>query len=301
MKTLVLSTQTNETTKYSESLEPFGEVKLLHYDIPDGSEQVLFSKAQEFAPDLIVYIGSRWGKQPSIATLAQLQSKVAPSVHICSDAADPPWHDLLREYHDKGAFTLQVAIDGNKKWPASPAGLTLLTPVEFKHFPEVVLPHAERPIKCGFAGNTGGGPTSKRTILLCGLLEKRVLDMRVRSPLPFTYEGYCEYLTRCRVSLNIAHTGTEQTMHVKGRVIETALAGACLLENEGSPAREWFEPGIDYAEYSTIEQAVDLIEHMNNSPLIAQSMATNLRAKVRQFHSPDTFWRTILDKIGVRP
>lgn len=301
MKALFLLTGSSEVLKYAQGLEnlKFGEVVHMRYDEPGRSEQMLYDRVRDAKPDMIVYVGSRWGLIPSIATLAQINSKVAPMVHFCSDAADYPWHDLLREYHDKGCFSLQVNIDGSNKWPGASSGLTMLTPVDPLHFPSPLPPHSARPVVCGFAGNTGGGPNSRRTIILTELLEKRAIDMRVRSPLPFTYEGYCEYLTRCRISLNIAYSGSEQTMQVKGRVIEAAIAGSCVLETKGSPTSEWFEPGRDYLEYESAEEAVDIIGRM---PVEAtQRIADNLRAKIMEKHSPRMFWSTALNRIGVKP
>src|SRR5467141_221127 len=69
MKSLVLSTSSNETDKYSDGLKRFGEVLRLTYDQLGHSESLMMSKAKEYAPDFIVYIGSRWGQQPSIAAL----------------------------------------------------------------------------------------------------------------------------------------------------------------------------------------------------------------------------------------
>jgi len=302
MKTLVLSTSTNETTKYSESILGLGlgEVVTLPYDIIDQSEQFLYGKIKDCAPDMIVYIGSRWGKQPSISTLCKINWKIAPSVHICSDAADPPWHDLLRSYHDKGAFSLQVAIDGSRNWPGASSGLTLLTPVEFDNFPEIPQPHQARGTVCGFAGNAGSGDLSERTKLLSALLKERLLALRIRSSLPYTYDSYCDYLSACRMSLNIAYSGTEQVFQVKGRVVETGLACACLLETAGAPTSEWFRPGIDYLEYKDAEHAARIIRRLENEPVETEAIALNLHKRIKMEHSPRQFWNAIFSKIGMR-
>lgn len=301
MKTLFLKTGTNETDKYSESLRnlKWGEVESVTYDIPGTTDQGLYSAVKAAAPDLIVYIGSRWGLQPSIACLCKMTSAIAPTVHLCSDAADMPWHDLLRQYHERGAFTLQVAIDGSTKWPSSGANLTLLTPVDASYFPAEMVPHDKRGIVCGFAGNGGGGPESQRTNILGALLEKRILSLRIRSNLPFTYESYCDYLTTCRISLNIAYSGTETVMQVKGRVVESALAGACLLENKNAPTREWFEEGVDYLEYKDAQDAARIIDLMCTRPDVTQAMASSLRKKVIEKHSTRAFWTTILARLGM--
>lgn len=302
MRSLFLSTSTNETDKYRDCLTnlKLGETHVLRYDNPAMSDPILYGQVKDWAPDLIVYIGSRWGKQPSIACLSKMAEKLAPSVHICSDAADMPWHDLLREYHLCGAFTVQVAIDGSHKWPLASSQMTALTPVDPILFPQRISPHAERGISCGFAGNGGGGPGSKRTELLGYLLEKRILDLRIRSNLPYTYESYCDYLGKCRTSLNIAYSGTEQALQVKGRVLESGLAGACLLETAGAPTSYWFRPGLDYLEYKDPADLVAIITRIEHEPEATQAMAESLRRRVLSEHSPAQFWNRIFGRIGLK-
>lgn len=302
LKSLFLITGTSEVPKYADSLRNLnlGEVGMLQYDLVDRSDQLLYSKIKEFAPDFIVYVGGVFGKQPSIAALAHITNNIAPMIHLCSDAADQPWWDLLRRYREGGAFMLQVAIDGSHKWPHGDRDMTALTPVDPALFPSELKPHAERVTMCGFAGNQGGGPISKRTVLLCELLSRRAIDLRIRSSLPYTYEAYCEYLATLRISLNIAHTGTESTTHVKGRVLETALAGACLLETKGSPTSYWFRPGLDYLEYDSPQEAFDIIKRLAEHPAATQAMGESLRRRVLAEHSPAQFWNRIFERIGMK-
>jgi len=298
MKVLVLSTSTSETHKYADAIRALGhQVLRLEYDRPGHSESAMYERVRDFAPVLIVYVGQRWGAQPSISMLAQMHNNIAPMVHICSDAADPPWWDLLNAYHYGGAFPPQVALDGSHKWPISQTQMTALTPVDPTDFPYGTRPHTERGVPCGYAGNAGGGAGSARTDLLTRLLEKRVLDIRIRSDLPHTYEAYCDYLSRCRISLNTAWTGTESAMHVKGRILESGLAGCCVLETKGSPTADWFEPGIDYFEYENADHAAALIDRLSADPILTQTIGSNLRKKVLLSHTPDKFWQRIIDKV----
>jgi hypothetical protein len=299
MKALFLSTSSNETDKYHDCLAnlKLGESQIMRYDPLGTTDQILYSKVKEYAPDLVVYIGVRWGQQPSIAALSAINEKIAPMVHICSDAADTPWHDLLREYHNAGAFSLQVAIDGSRKWPMADSQMTALTPVDPAHFPSDLKLHVERTIDAGYAGNPGSGPFSKRTAVLSALLGEKCLDLRIRSNLPYTYEAFCVYLSKVRMSLNIAYTGTEATTHVKGRVLESALAGACLLETKGSPTCLWFRPGIDYLEYESAAEAASIIR--NTPSTTTQVIADSLRKRVLAEHSPLQFWSRIFERIGL--
>lgn len=302
MKALFLKTGTNETDKYVDSLAALklGETVSLQYDLPGTSDQVLYNRVKEASPDFIVYIGSRWGQTPSPSCLNSITRKIAPMVHVCSDAADAPWHDALREYHSAGAFALQVAIDGSHKWPTSDVSLTMLTPVDPKLFPEP-MPHAKRNIICGYAGNPGSGNGSRRTGMLSALLERKVIDqLHIRSNLPHTNFMYCRFLSLCRMSVNMAWTGTEAGLHVKGRVLESALAGALLLETRGAPTSYWFRPGLDYLEYETPDEAADIVRRLTFEPEVTQEMAFSLRRRVLEEHSPSLFWKRIFEKIGMK-
>ncbi len=300
MKALFLVTGTNEVLKYAESLGGLGhQIRLLRYDLPGLSDDTLSSRVKEEKPEIIVYIGSRWGQQPSPAALASINAHVAPMVHICSDAADTPWHDALRNYHQQSSFALQVAIDGSHKWPTSERGLTLLTPVDPKMFGEPA-PHAQRSIICGYAGNPGAG-IGNRTKMLSELLGLKVIDqLHIRSNLPHTNEMYNRFLGLCRMSISMAWTGTEQAMHVKGRVLESALAGAVLLESRGAPTSYWFRPGLDYLEYSTAEEARDIVRRLEHEPESTQAMAWSLRERVIREHSPARFWEQIFSRLGIK-
>lgn len=302
MRSLFLSTSTNETDKYLDSLKNLGlgESEIMRYDVPGLSDELLYSRVKEWKPDFVVYIGGVFGRQPSAAALANITNRIAPMVLICSDAADIPWHEVLRRYTQTGAFALQVAIDGSHKWPDSSQHMTALTPVDPALFTQDNKPHSERGINCGFAGNGGGGPGSKRTQLLAFLLQQRILDLRIRSDLPYTYEAYCDYLGKCRISLNTAWTGTEAAMHVKGRVLESGLAGACLLETKGSPTSYWFRPGLDYLEYESPAEAAQIINRLANEPEATQAMGDSLRRRVLAEHSPAQFWQRIFDRIGMK-
>ena len=299
MKTLFLVTGTNEVVKYADSLGGLGhQIRLLRYDLPGLSDATLFSRIKEEAPEFIVYIGSRWGQQPGASALASINAKIAPMVHICSDAADTPWHDALRQYQQQSCFSLQVAIDGSHKWPMSECGLTLLTPVDPKMFGEPV-PHAERHIACGYAGNAGAG-SGRRTEMLAALLERKVIDqLHIRSNLPHTNEMYNRFLGLCRMSVSIAWTGTEAALHVKGRVLESSLAGAVLLETKGAPTSYWFRPGLDYLEYETAEEAALIVTRLQHETEATQAMAISMRDRVLAEHSPARFWAQIFEKLGI--
>ncbi len=301
LKTLFLSTSSNETGKYLESLAclSLGPCAMLRYDTPDETDASVYAKAKEFAPDLIVYIGGCFGKQPAVATLARINAKIAPMVHLCSDAADSPWWPLLREYHTAGAFAVQVAIDGNPAWPLADSQMTLLTPIDPDHFGGACKPHSKREYVCGWAGNAGSEGGRRRAILT-ELMLRNLLRVRMRAGEMDTYDAMCAFLGNCRMSLNIPYSGTEQAMQVKGRVIETGLAAGVLLEVKGSPTAQWFTPGVDYLEYSSMDELIEAIKvYELQLPEWGEEMGKRLQARVLDEHHPRVFWSKILRRIGL--
>lgn len=294
----MLSTSSNETTKYAHSFEigVGGKVEIVRYDVQGVTENKLYEEVARANPDFIIYIGTRWGPQPSIAALSKINAHVAPMVHLCSDAADPPWWDLLRDYDREGCFAVQVAIDGNDQWPGAERGLTLLTPVDPSNF-DVRLRHQHRPINCGYGGNPGGERSARRMILWESA-SHNLLHFRMRDGAAETYADYCTYLLQCRMSLNIPHTGTETKMHVKGRVVESGLAGCCVLEVAGSPVSKWFKPDVEYLEFASVEQLRSYMRDL--TPAETERRGDALRERVLAEHTPAIFWGKVLARIGMR-
>lgn len=310
MKGLFVTSATNETFKYGESFVclPGNEIVTAKYTnrvgkVGQGTRGIgddeILACAKECKPEIIVYIGSRWGDLLSIAALRALR-EIAPTVHICSDAADEPWWDLLLEYDREQAFDLQVAIDGNRSWPLHETQLTTLTPFDPSRYPEKPKPICERPIVFGYSGNLGG-KGSIRKEMMDGM---RALGLEIRprdvTPGVDTYASFIDFVCGCRFIANFPHTGTQRYMHVKGRVVETALAGAVLVDQRGSPANQWFQPGVDYLEYDDAKHARQIVDHYAARPEEAQLMADRLRSKVLSQHGPRQFWGRIFDRCGLK-
>lgn len=302
MKAVMLSTSSNETTKYAHSLESVigSPVEIIRYDTGHAHESTLYEQVVAAKPEFVLYIGSAWGVMPSTTMLAKINHHIAPMVHLCSDAADPPWWPLLREYSEKGCFTLQVSIDGNPTWPGASRGLTLLTPVDPTNFSsDDQADHFHRGIACGYAGNPGG-PGGRRREVLTACWMKNAITVRMRDDGTDSYSQYCDFLMGCRMSLNIPYTGTETSMHVKGRVIESGLAGCCVLEVAGSPTSLWFTPNEDYIEYASLDQLTDQIEQYGRQSDETQRRGENLRKKVLAEHTPEIFWSKVFHRVGLK-
>ena len=223
---------------------------------------------------------------------------------VCCDGGDSGWTVLLHRYYYSECFDSIVNIDGVLDWPLKDKkGCWVgLNPWPWpQDLP--IKPLAERSVLFGFHGAIGLGT---RRWKMCEEL-KRTADLLpvargcVSSPGCMPYRDYCKELTEFRIGLNMAWSGTESCLHVKGRVLEYGWAGCCLLENKDSWTKSWFTPGEDYVEYDDKADAANKVRLLNeNGRLIAQEIADNLRRKVSEQHNATKFWTRVLDEVGVK-
>jgi hypothetical protein len=255
-------------------------------------------------PDFVVLIGAHEKYHdrpiPRVEHLAEV-GKTFPLVHFCCDGAEPVWWEQVQRYYEQGRFALQINIDGVRTGPVGERGLTLLTPFDPGLYPDPPVPWEARSVLLAFPGSPGD-PSHPRGRLIHEFIKAGVLSFRPRD---HNHNGdpddaaYRAYLQSCKGIMNFPWTGSSSRMHVKGRVIEAGLAGSVLFEYAGSPTEDWFNPGVDYVAYSSLEEVAQAIAWMTNEPRKAQKMATSLRKKVLEDHSPEIFWGHVIERLGL--
>lgn len=316
MRGFFIITTTSETHKHYQSFAclPGNEIAYYVYNhhrgapvSGDGLDAEIRAAAMAFRPEVIVYVGACGGNLPSADAFRKLREEVAPTVHFCSDAADDPWWPLLADYERAGAFSLQVALDGVLPAPIAATGLAALTPIDPSFYAGATLPHAQRPIGFGFAGNVGQRRRARRGIAssvdprlhAIEEMQRGGLQVRVRTGGPENYHEVAEFLGRTRIIPNFARTGSRSRMHVKGRVIEAGLAGALLLEERGSPTANYFTPDVDYVEWDSPRTTCFQVRKLLTNPGETQGFGDRLRARIAAEHSPAAFWGRIIGRLGI--
>lgn len=294
MKVLCLHTYTDCENKY-RSLQSIGhEVHLMQYDaLPHHRHGELVDGARALAPEFIHFIGAieqyhgRPVPQPDV--LRALNS-VAPMIHMCDDAGDPPWWPMLEVYNREKCFTVQVNIDGAFGTPIDTFenGMTLLTPIDWRVFHP--KPWNERSIKMSMVGGLGH---SSRKAMTEALMRKEILSFH-EGPIGRTYEGMADIMCDSKITYNYGFTGSTQKMHVKGRVVEAGFAGNVLLEKRGSPVDRWFHLGEDYLDFETPDEAEFILGMTPEDQL--EQMALRFSNKVIREHHPAKFWDKVLLK-----
>ena len=265
------------------AVEGYG--KTWHQNTPEGN---ILSAINKHDPQVVAYFGINGSIDcPSTVFLRQLRSKCR-LVHVCFDAPCHEWWPLLDQYKTQEVFDLQISITGKDPY-CDWATLTPSDPLLFQLSQVFGSTSQTRDIDVGFAGSWTGDDTRWKIL---GPLGDFVVKQRREEPMkPTSY--YADFLRRCRASINVAEVGGPiKAKHVKGRVVESGLAGCMLLEQAGSPTSEWFQAGSDYMEYEGPEDIRRVVSDYGFRAQAAE-MGGRLREKMAAHH-PRFFWQRVL-------
>lgn len=292
MKAFFYTTNTVDCFNHVRAWNSFSAEPAYHYTFSltklrnDGPA---VQKCLEYQPDVIFYIGPVHAPgMPKHDGLRQLR-KIAPSIHLCSDATDKPWHKLLKFYKEKECFDLQVAIDGALD---APVDLSVLTPVDISVFSD----RPEKDIRCGFSGgflplHLPADPRDKRRAIITNV------PIALRNRLPQDgYEEHGEFLVRCKMLWNASWTGSGERHHMKGRVVEAGWASCALLEHIDSPIGEWFPDGC-WLPWRTVDDLNRIVCGIRDEEITL--VATNLHGQVSERYRPEQIYGEMLSKIGL--
>jgi len=287
IKALFYTTNTNECINHVMAWDMLGTSKHITFD-HNGirNDHVLLEAINWYNPDVIFYIGAASGRGiPKPYVFAEAKER-APIINLCSDAADGPWHDMLRLYKREKSFSLQVAIDGAFN---SPADLVTLTPVNHHLFQG---PN-EKTIRFGFSGSTG--TFCARSEIVNSLHWFGGLTLRKRS----NQDGYREhikFLKSCKIMLNTSFTGSGGGHHIKGRVIEAGLAKCCLLEHEDSPFTDWF-PENCRIPYNNPKQITEIVNDIDDKTIY--ETASRLNQYIMEKYKASDIYGEMLNHVDI--
>ncbi len=294
MRVVILRTWSTSCDPICQSLQPIGvETVEIVYNLQDIDLTVLPTIIACHNPDWVLMIGqceSGGDILPSLDTLKEIGARY-PFVHLCCDGSEEDWYPQLDRYITQGNFALNVNIDGVALGPIAQGGWTTLCPIDPTPFQP--LPWLDRSIQLGFCG--GWGPGHPRMAAVEDLIHRGLVNAVKR---PFDdYKGYRDFLCYCKAVWNNALTGSAVRRHVKARVVETAYAGAVLVEEEESPTRNWFLPGEDYVAYTNTVDIENALDWMTSEPRAAQAMAARMNKKAVELYSAKPFWAEVLKRI----
>lgn len=361
MNLLFLTTSTNNTQTFVGSLEMLGEhqVVTFAYDrkFYEQLEQVRQSNPGEYElirtgrkpwapsrdrvcmdkellmeckigkPDVIIYVSAWQGAfVPLNETLGEM-NQIAPVIHLCNDAQDPPWWTgngqqlgQLYEFDRRGQFALQVNIDGGHVWPGGKdwiagepyeyAGgaqirgpaltgkcMTLLTPIDLRHYHPTGLQFGERPYLIGYSGSPS---SAVRAALLNRLQRVAGFNYRPRDETgnPNSYLEHIGFLSYTQCSVNVPFTGSGIARQVKGRLLEAGFVGCCCLEWSSDTMRSWFTPRFEFVEFDGIDSCAEMAEWYSHHPKLAEEIGKALKDRLMKEHHPKVFWDRVLGEVA---
>ena len=248
----------------------------------DKADYLLIQKVDEVRPELIIYISVAAGPYFVKSETVRAMSAYAPVINFCCDAACPGWEPGLRYYYDNPCFEFTVNIDGNDNWLKGPRDLTLWCPLD----PSFYKPK-EKTISLGWAGGLG---SPDRNAMMTDL--KDIITIMPRNEKWGSYNDYADFLSSCKITLNMAKSGSGLALQTKNRVREAGYAGCLLLEERGSPTERWFDIGEDYLDYGSSFEVRAIVASLDESDIV--KMAKRFQEKVLRLYNPHLFWEKVL-------
>ena len=105
-------------------------------------------------------------------------------------------------------------------------------------------------------------------------------------------DEYANYLRLSKISLNFAQAAfSNDKYHCKGRVLESTLCGALLMEEENKETQKWFEPGIEYVAFRNERDLLEKVRYYLSNPREMQAIARRGAQKAASCYSAEAFWR----------
>jgi hypothetical protein len=160
--------------------------------------------------------------------------------------------------------------------------------------------HLLRDIDVCFLGSVAG--YQDRTSAIECLREHgiNVFHMGGQRERPLPVEAYATILQRSKISLSFpAYRGVPQLVQAKGRIFETTLCGALLVDPANPQTRCWFEPGVEYVDYDSHQSLVEKVRYYlaHDAERNAIAAAGCLRASTQ--YSAVNFWRKVFNQLAI--
>lgn len=115
-----------------------------------------------------------------------------------------------------------------------------------------------------------------------------------------TIEQYAEAFRRSKLTINFPSKQDESITQTKGRVFESMLCGALLLERDNDAIKNWFEPMVHYVPFVCERDLLDKIQYYLNHEDERKTIVENAYKKMQQNYSSISWWNTVLKNAGVK-
>ncbi|MDD9915048.1 MAG: glycosyltransferase [Rhodospirillaceae bacterium] len=265
-------------------------------------DQAILDAVAASPPDLL-YLTPLPGHpiNPKPKTLQLVRMKYG--VPVCAmywDSALPGQVKFADQFGD--AVDFNIAIDCYTVYPQvstrPDAYLPLWTPQDPRVFYRDDTP---RDIGLSFIGSTAR--YADREGALAGLAQAGIAVTKSggQREQRLSIEDYAAMLRRSKVTLNFSKVfAPEVPSHqFKGRVLESMLCGALLLEPNNLQTQRWFTAGVEYDTFGTMEELVEKATFYLENEQERLAMTQRAAAKAETALSAHAFWTAVFARANL--
>ena len=293
-----------EATKLASLTKFYPDEFLLKHRHPGDSE--LLKLCDSIRPDMIILdwrCGSKYN--PKLGTIGGDENPKLATLQIINKKMNIPivamWWDHVWEIHILNSEMLQscvklnVVVDTSSFFPKVKRPekyLPLWTPQDPRLFYDS---KGERDIPISFIGRVSKkGRKEKITALQKAGMGLYSTGGQKENRIP--YEELASIYRRSKIIFNFSASPSGNPQIV-GRVMETILSGAMLLEEDNPETQRFFEPMVDYVPWKGVDDLVEkaryYLEHDNKRTAIAESGCQRATANYNNV----VFWKTVFSNI----
>jgi hypothetical protein len=112
-----------------------------------------------------------------------------------------------------------------------------------------------------------------------------------------SHEEYFDILGKAKIGINFSYSVDKHQL--KGRVFDTMLSGALLLEQENSQIECCFNDGEDYVSFSSKEDLLNKIKYYLANDDERKKIARSGRMKCLDLYNGKSFWKVVFEKVDI--
>ena len=255
----------------------------------------LLEEVIDYKPDLIVYSWLAGFHNPEVDTI-KLIHKLGHKI-VCI------WWDFMWPKSMEAAELLSPFIDAHIIMDNPFAPFQIPMHSKRKHLPlwtpnDQTLfygdPNSKRLIDIQFCGDiTGGGKYREEYIKKLEKLKYNVFISGKSKDKREPIKGYTDKLRQTKIVPNLSNG------LLKGRIFETTLCGAMLMEPEKSVCSAYFVKGKEYVPYEDEKDYFDKIRYYLEHENERLEIAVAGHKRVNDKYNTRRFWRIVLNKVGL--
>ena len=266
----------------------------------ESVDQALVDRVAEDPPDLIfLTLLPEYPINPSPVALDLVKIKRGvPLAAMYWDTALPKQVEFADGYSD--IVDVNVAIDCYTVYPAVSRAPEKWLPLWTPQDPRIFFADARaRDIDVAFVGSVDTYPDRRDAL---AYLEANGVSVCKHGGIReggLTIDGYADLLRRTRISLNFSKLfGRYGNHQFKGRVLESMLCGALVLEPNNRQTPRWFRAGVEYDTFGSSDELLEKIARYRDDEAARAAIADRGRRKAAETLSAKTFWDAIFDRLA---